>query len=90
MLRGGCRLGRGSRGLARLELEDVAFTPTKEMVFEHPALGERGRQATYIGYNVETDSFYVDLGLVEMDTEEECADVIKSYRNLGWETTGER
>ena len=84
------RRGHGSRGLARLELDDVTFTPSKEMVFEHPAFGERGRQATYIGYNIEEDSFYIDLGLVEMDTEEECSTVIDFYRSTGWALTGTR
>jgi hypothetical protein len=75
------------RGEVRLEA-DIAFTPSQEIGFEHPGLGDEPRRPVAIGYDIESGKFDVYLGTVKRGTKEECRAEAESFARCGWKLSG--
>jgi hypothetical protein len=79
-------LGFNSYGWHATKELTVGFTPSTEIEFSLPGLGER--KPVHIGYDEDSDSLTVSFGIIELHSEEERKNTGDSLEQFGWKVMG--
>lgn len=75
--------GKGIR-FATLQIDDLAFTPTRDIEFEHPVWCGEPRKPERISYNMEQNSFSLFMGTLELSPTE-FEQHLEMYRDSDWD-----
>ena len=75
----------GLAGYARLVVQ-LAFAPTTDMEYEHGAWREP-RRATSVTYNLQESTFYVELGVHQLEPGVDIKRNAEMYRSHVWDVT---